>query len=102
MTSFQHVPVCGFFELYNLFDTITFQTACTCRLTDNQICETTDILSFDRNSGILCVSKTCLVTWLAWWTVTQDFWVRILVDPKIFPFGIAIMVSELVMPEVEG
>ena len=56
MTSFQHVPVCGFFELYNLFDTVTFQTAYICRLTDNQICETKDLLSFDRNSVLLCVS----------------------------------------------
>ena len=56
MMSFQHVPVCGFFELYNLFDTVTFQTVYICRLTDNQICETTDILSFDRNSVLLCVS----------------------------------------------
>ena len=50
MTSFQHVPVCVFFELYNLFDTITFQTACICRLTDYQICKIfyrlTEILSF--------------------------------------------------------
>ena len=37
MMSFQHVPVCGFFELYNLFDTVTFQTVYICRLTDNQI-----------------------------------------------------------------
>ena len=56
MMSFQHVPVCVFFELYNLFDTVTFQTVYICRLTDNQICETTDILSFDRNSVLLCVS----------------------------------------------
>ena len=49
-------PYVFFFELYNLFDTITFQTACICRLTDNQICETTDILSFDRNFVLLCVS----------------------------------------------
>ena len=41
---------------YNLFDTETFQTAYICRLTDNQICETKDILSFDRNSVLLCVS----------------------------------------------
>ena len=45
-----------FFELYNLFDTVTFQTAYICPLTDNQVCETTDILSFDRNSVLLCVS----------------------------------------------
>ena len=45
-----------FFELYNLFDTETFQSAYICRLTDNQICETKDILSFDRNSVLLCVS----------------------------------------------
>ena len=32
MMSFQHVPVCVFFELYNLFDTVTFQTAYICRL----------------------------------------------------------------------
>ena len=42
--------------LSNLFDTVTFQTAYICRLTDNQICETTDILSFERNSVLLCVS----------------------------------------------
>ena len=46
-----------FFELYNLFDTVTFQTVYICRLTDNQICETTDILSFGRNSVLLCVSQ---------------------------------------------
>ena len=40
--SFQHVPVCVFFELYNLFDAETFQTAYICRLTDNQICEAKD------------------------------------------------------------
>ena len=56
MMSFQHVPVCGFFELYNLFDTKTFQKACICRLTDNQIFETTDIQWFGRNSVLLCVS----------------------------------------------
>ena len=50
------VPVCVFFELYNLFDTVTFQTAYICRLTDNHICETKDLLSFDRNSVLLCVS----------------------------------------------
>ena len=26
-----------------------------------------------------------LATWLEWSTVTQEFWVRILADPKIFP-----------------
>ena len=25
----------------------------------------------------------------------QEFWVRILADPKIFPFGITLMVSEV-------
>ena len=27
-----------------------------------------------------------LAIWLEWSTVTQEFWVRILVDPKYFPF----------------
>ena len=45
-----------FFELYNLFDIVTFQTAYICRLTDNQICETKDLLSFDSYSVLLCVS----------------------------------------------
>ena len=45
-----------FFELYNLFDTITFQTAYICCLTDKKICETKDLLSFDRNSVLVCVS----------------------------------------------
>ena len=53
MTSFQHVPVCVFFELYNLFDTVTFQTVYICRLTDNQICETKDLLYLDNNSILL-------------------------------------------------
>ena len=28
------------------------------------------------------------MTWLEWLTVTQEFWVRILADPKDFPLGI--------------
>ena len=31
-----------------------------------------------------------------WSTVTQVFWVRILADLKIFTFGIALMVSEVI------
>ena len=31
-----------------------------------------------------------LATWLEWSTVTQKFWVRIVADPKIFPFGIVL------------
>ena len=29
-----------------------------------------------------------LATWLEWSTVTQEFWVRILADPKDFTLGI--------------
>ena len=54
-------PVCGFAYLHVFCMNVPFETAYICRLTDNLICPSTDILSFDRKSVLSCISPTCLL-----------------------------------------